>query len=104
MADGLSRGHLVCYDIADPRRLSKVHRVLVKHGVPVQYSVFMVVATREVLDELLALLRGLINESEDDLRVYPLPTRPDVTRLGRGCFPEGVCLLDQAQTGSMLWS
>ena len=36
---------LVAYDIAHPRRLGRVFRLLQKHGVPVQYSVFSVDTT-----------------------------------------------------------
>lgn len=35
------RRHLVAYDICDPKRLRKVHKVLVSYGYPVQYSVFI---------------------------------------------------------------
>lgn len=37
---------LVAYDIRDPKRLRAVHKLLVAHGYPVQYSVFVCDLTR----------------------------------------------------------
>ncbi|MBX3630284.1 MAG: CRISPR-associated endonuclease Cas2 [Nitrosomonas sp.] len=43
MADNQSNLYLIAYDIADSKRLARVHRVLKQQGLPVQFSVFMVV-------------------------------------------------------------
>ncbi len=37
---------LVCYDISDPRRLQRVHKTISRHGIPLQYSVFLIEGTR----------------------------------------------------------
>lgn len=39
----MRRCYLVCYDVRDPRRLRRVHRVLRGYGEPWQYSVFFCV-------------------------------------------------------------
>lgn len=44
--------YLVCYDITDPVRLSRVFRLMKKKGVHVQYSVFMVFMNDGELEEL----------------------------------------------------
>ena len=36
----MRRSYLVCYDVRDPKRLRKVHRVMKAYGEAWQYSVF----------------------------------------------------------------
>lgn len=64
--------YLLAYDIADNRRLQRVHRRLLRSGLPVQKSVFLVFATGKGLTELLNELEGLMHKREDDLRAYPI--------------------------------
>ena len=85
--------HLLAYDIADPKRLAKVHRAVRRVGIPLQYSVFLVPGTRGMLDALLADLRGIISQSEDDIRAYTLPARIKVGRLGRQQLADGIMLI-----------
>ncbi len=85
--------HLLAYDIADRKRLAKVHRAVAHVGIPLQYSVFLVPGTLALLDALLTDLGNIISQSEDDIRVYTLPTRMDVNRLGRQQLIDGVMLL-----------
>lgn len=88
-----TRLHLLAYDIADPKRLVRVHRALIRVGIPLQYSVFLVPSTLEMLDTLLAELRGIISAADDDVRVYTLPTHIQVDRLGRQRLGESVMLI-----------
>ncbi len=92
MADSQNGLYLIAYDIANPRRLSHVHRTLKKLGLPVQYSVFTVVMKRKSLLRLLECLNALIKKTEDDIRCYRLPERTDIKTLGRQYFPEDVML------------
>ena len=66
---------LLAYYIADKRRLGRVHRLIKKHGVPLQYSVFMVPATDAEMDALLAHMATLIDARADDVRAYRLPSK-----------------------------
>ena len=84
---------LLAYDIADPRRLARVHRTVKRQGLPLQYSVFLIADTPAVLDGLLAELDDIIDPRADDIRVYPLPTRLDADSYGRQILPLGVMLL-----------
>lgn len=86
--------HLLAYDIADPRRLQRVHRCVSRHAVALQYSVFALRATAEELAALLAELDGLIDAEEDDIRAYPLPTHLEMIHLGRQVMPSGVYLTE----------
>jgi CRISPR-associated protein Cas2 len=92
MADSQFGLYLLAYDIADPKRLSRVHRVLKKHGLPVQYSVFTVAMKRKVLLRLLSEIDVLIHSHKDDVRCYRLPKNGNVSMLGRQFFPEDVWL------------
>lgn len=84
------RRYLLCYDIADPKRLTRVHRFVSKRAAPLQYSVFIAEMTPFVLDRLLASVAALIKHMEDDVRVYPLPDRIRFATLGRSALPDGV--------------
>jgi CRISPR-associated protein Cas2 len=80
--------YLVCYDIADPRRLDRTHKKLTGFGQAVQYSVFVcdLSPTERVLLE--AALTALLNLGEDRVLIVDLgPTEGRgsdcVTVLGR---------------------
>lgn len=84
---------LIAYDIADPRRLGRVHRLLKKVAMPIQYSVFLAWLTERQLTRLVAQLHECIDTREDDVRLYHLPVSTDLIRLGRQWLPDGVQLL-----------
>lgn len=84
--------HIAAYDISDPKRLSRVHRYLKKIGIPLQYSVFLLYVTPAQLSRITAVLNRLIDPRADDVRIYPLPQRPDWQWWGRPVWMEGVSL------------
>ena len=92
MADSQNGLYMIAYDIANPRRLSRVHRALKKQGLPVQYSVFTVVMKRKALLRLLEHINQLIYPAEDDIRCYRLPEDIDIKVLGQQYFPADVML------------
>lgn len=92
MSDSQTGHYLIAYDIANPKRLSKVHRALKKQGLPVQYSVFTVVLKRKTLLQLLDCINSLIKANEDDVRCYRLPDRLEINTLGLQLFPDDVML------------
>lgn len=81
---------VVCYDVADPKRLARLHRFLKKHTFPLQYSVFFFTGDDRQLDHLLATAEHYIDPKVDDLRAYPLPARGLKARLGKPALPEGI--------------
>jgi CRISPR-associated protein Cas2 len=85
---------LVCYDIAEPRRLARVWRAVREFGVPLQYSVFWARLDNIGLGEALAAIATRIDPRADDVRLYPLPENGQITGLGRGVVPLGVDLGD----------
>lgn len=87
----MKAAYLVCYDIADPRRLGRVLRLMKGKGLHIQYSIFHCTVTWPQLLQLKEELRERIDEKEDDVRIYPLPGGGKVIVLGCGDrVPEGV--------------
>lgn len=87
------RNWLVAYDIAQPRRLARVHRYLTQTGVPVQYSLFGLTASARQMEVVRDELAGLIDPGADDVRIYLLPRNPRVVSLGRPLLAEQALLL-----------
>lgn len=85
---------LIAYDVRSPQRLARIHRWLSRRAAPVQYSVFIGRFDREEIDSLRDGIRGIINESEDDVRFYPLPEEPCMTVFGQQRTPAGWSLID----------
>jgi CRISPR-associated protein Cas2 len=85
---------LVCYDIAEPRRLTRVWRVVREFGVPLQYSVFWARLDGIGLGEALGAIATRIDPRADDIRLYPLPENVRITGLGRDVVSIGVDLGD----------
>jgi|LSQX01.2.fsa_nt_gb CRISPR-associated endonuclease Cas2 len=67
-----TKWHLIQYDIADPRRLRKVHRLLKTCAVAIQESVFAWQGTDSELLALQSQLVKIINKAADDIRGYRL--------------------------------
>jgi len=86
------RPYLISYDIADPRRLQRVHREISEEGLPLQYSVFYCYCSPQAIQGLMARLKGIIAATEDDIRVYSLPRRVQVDTLGKTPVAQGVML------------
>jgi CRISPR-associated protein Cas2 len=85
--------YLVCYDIADPRRLGKVHRYLKGEALPLQYSVFLASLTWPELETMKGELARLIEATADDVRIYPLPSGDVIQAFGLGDrVPEGIAV------------
>ena len=74
---------IVAYDIADPRRLGRVHRYMVKRAIPIQKSIFQATMSTAQMLKLRLDLAQLIDASADDIRMYPLPAHLEIVRLGR---------------------
>jgi len=64
--------YLVCYDIADPKRLRRVFRKMHGFGDPVQYSVFRCDLNRVEKALMLAVLEELVNTAHDRVMIVRL--------------------------------
>lgn len=103
MADSKSSSFLICYDIADPKRLLRVHRCLKKQGLPLQYSVFTADLKRLQVESLLRQITALIDLREDDVRCYTFPAAVEFDLLGRQIFPDDVLLFSPAGVNRLQW-
>lgn len=89
----MKANYLICYDIADDRRLARTFRFLKQNGIHIQYSVFYCKLTWEELLKIKMTLKDIIDEKFDDIRIYPLPA--DLKTIVMGCgdkVPEGVSI------------
>jgi len=86
--------YLVCYDIADPRRLQRVHRRMIRHALFVQLSVYYLQGDRAALDRLLDDLQEVIDERYDDVRAYSVRPLSDGLQIGCPWLPEGIGLYE----------
>jgi len=87
MALNTPRGWLITYDITNPKRLSRLHRFLVKRATPVQYSVFHFEGSPAQMGQFMADIATRIDVATDDVRGYQLPERLSIDTLGRGSLP-----------------
>lgn len=69
---GNTTRYVVCYDVPDDRRRTKLAKLLDGYGDRVQYSVFEVLLERTLFDNLIEDVGVLIDRSEDRVIVYAL--------------------------------
>lgn len=93
---------LIAYDVRDPKRLRRMHRFLSDNAVWVQYSVFVARMSAQRLGMLRASLGKLIDADADDVRVYRVPERAEISTLGMQGLPEGVLLLRESASASIV--
>ncbi len=84
MALNTTRDWIIAYDIADPKRLARVYRLMLKRGIPQQRSVFRATMNMVQARKLRGELGELIDNRADDVRLYALPQTPDIIRIGQG--------------------
>lgn len=69
MKDGL---YLICYDVADTRRRTRLHKLLLAHGDPVEESVFEARLSSKALRALRADIHRIADRDADIVRIYAL--------------------------------
>ena len=76
----MRRCYLVCYDVRDPKRLRRVHKLMKAYGEPWQYSVFY--CTLKAIDRvrLETALRETMNLKEDQVLILDLGANEDAAR------------------------
>lgn len=91
MADERRKLYLVCYDIADSRRLVKTHRAIKRYAVDGQKSLYECLLTSSELRDLEVWLTAHIKPEEDRIFIFGLSSFDQVQYFGRAsrpiCFP-----------------
>ena len=66
---------IVGYDVASPKRLQKLARLLEKVAIRIQYSLFLYTdVSKEDVTKLVNEVLAIIDEKEDDVRIYQIDT------------------------------
>ena len=64
---------LICYDIADKKRLIKIAKLIETEALRIQRSVyFYPQVTKIVLDDLIEKILNILDKDKDDLRIYTI--------------------------------
>ena len=79
---------VVAYDIANPRRLNKVAKVVKDYGIRVQKSIFEVNIENRLFDEMKSRIENEMELSEDGVKYFPLCEKCAGTLeiIGQGIF------------------
>ena len=76
MSCKVEQDFLICYDIADRKRVSKIGRLVEKQAMRIQKSIyFYETVTQSQLMSLVEQIVSLMDEEADDLRIYRIRDR-----------------------------
>lgn len=88
---------IVAYDIADPRRLNRIARIMKDYGRRVQKSIFEVEASAAIFREMKNRAERVMEQEEDGVKYFPLCERCADTLVSIGTLSaapeEGECLI-----------
>ncbi len=93
MSTELIRPHLLAYDIRCERRLGRVYRLVTRKAMRVQYSLYLLWLSPGQAQHLLKQLKTLTKQ-EDDLRLYPLPLKPNWSLHGKKLMSDNISIFN----------
>ena len=74
--------YLACYDISDPRRLHKVHKIVQAYAIGGQKSFYECWLTEDDRTELLSRVESAFDPDEDQFRLFRLDSEPETIFMG----------------------
>jgi CRISPR-associated protein Cas2 len=92
MSRNKQQPYLIAYNTSDSRRLQRVHRLLKRRAITMQKSVFITVLNEADREALTAAIEALIDPKADDVRLYPLPQRPEWYAWSDALWPDGMTI------------
>jgi len=67
---------LICYDISDKKRLSKIAKIIEADAMRIQLSVYFYErVSKKELTSLLEKILSILDEDADDLRIYTIKNK-----------------------------
>jgi CRISPR-associated protein Cas2 len=95
----MRRCYLVCYDIRDPKRLRRVHKLMKAFGETWQYSVFY--CTLKAIDRVRMenSLREIINLKQDQVLIVDLGANVETARESSTFLGPG---MPEAESGTVV--
>ena len=79
----MTHNFLVCYDIANPKRLRKIYTLLRAYGEHMQRSVFFCTLSKEVSEILKQHIQEIIHNDEDQVLYIPCKSRDSFQTQGK---------------------
>lgn len=81
---------IVAYDIASPQRIARVAKIIKDYGVRVQKSIFEVTVNPTLFTEMKARIEGVIEQSFDGVKYFPLCEKcaGTVEIIGQGTYTD----------------
>ena len=81
---------IVAYDIADPKRLTRVAKIVSDYGVRVQKSIFEVAVDDRIFAEMKARIEKVIVLEEDGVKYFPVCEKcaGTVEIIGQGVYTD----------------
>jgi CRISPR-associated protein Cas2 len=88
MKRGMFMDMIVAYDIANPKRLAKIAKIMKDYGVRVQKSIFEVTAKGGGFEQMRRRVEAVIVPEEDGVKYFPLCDKCSgtVEIIGQGIF------------------
>ena len=80
--------YLLAYDITHTKRLQKMGKLMQKKGIPLQKSVYCLLATPQQIDALLQHIETIIHLKHDDVRIYPIDDISAIWLYGSDTTPD----------------
>lgn len=81
---------VVAYDIAEPRRLNRIAKVMKDYGVRVQKSIFEVEVSPAAFAEMRRRAEEIMEVAEDGVKYFPLCERCSDTLVAIGVCARGL--------------
>lgn len=81
---------IVAYDIACPKRIVRVAKIILDYGVRVQKSIFEVTVTDRIFAEMKRRIEGVIVPEKDGVKYFPLCEKcaGTVEIIGQGVYTD----------------
>ena len=81
---------IVAYDIANPKRLNKVAKIMLDYGVRVQKSIFEVTVNDRIFAEMKTRVEEVIVPEDDGVKYFPVCVKcaGTVEIIGQGQFTD----------------